>query len=142
MWAADTATLAWSADDTVAMWAMPGWQSWPGQIVAERSRYLFRLTIGGGATQGVVSVFTFVLDAPDLSESLGDVAIAAAGTRLPLTLTYAAIKAVALTLQADAGTAVLARVEDKDAASGPLVKCYNSSGTAVDGTVDAIIQGY
>ena len=49
-----------------------------------------------------------------------------------------------LTVQDDAGTAVSAKVMDKNPGSGngPEVECYNASGTRVAGTVDAIERGY
>jgi len=83
-----------------------------------------------------------IIDVPDIVESLADVSISATGTRLTLTKPFRVIVAVNLTLQDDAGTAETAKVLDKSVSQGPLIECYNSSGTAVAGTVDAVVVGY
>lgn len=142
MWSVDTTTLMWSADDATLMWDTPDYQTWPGSIVVKNSMYDFRVTTGQGSTQGEISELTLTIDAPDVSESLNDVVIAASGTRLPITQDYASIKVVNLTLQNDGGTAIKPQIEDKDAALGPLVKCYDAANVATGGKVDALIQGY
>jgi hypothetical protein len=48
---------------------------------------------------------------------------------------------VSLTLHSDGGSATTARVVDKST-SGPLIQCFNASGAATAGTVDAYVQGY
>lgn len=141
MWG-DPAGTMWGADSAALMWDTHDWQPWPGSITVQASMYDFRVTVAQGSTQGVVSAFNLIVDVPDVSESLADVAISAAGTRLAITEAYESIRVVSLTLQADGGSAITVKVEDKDAALGPLVKAYNSAGTAVDGTVDALVQGY
>ena len=47
-----------------------------------------------------------------------------------------------LTLQDDAYNATHAIVVDKNASTGPLIRCYDKDGNADNCTVDAIIQGY
>lgn len=142
MWSLEDATAMWSTDDSTLTWDLPEWLPWPGEVIAKNSLYDFLITTGQGLTQGVVSSFSIVIDAPDIDESMNDVAVSAGGTRLTLTKTYQVIQNVQLTLQTDGGTAVTARYEDKDATLGPLVKCFNSAGTAVSGTLDARIKGY
>ena len=141
MWGTGTDPM-WAADDSAAMWAAPGYVPWPGEITASEADYAIRITTAAGATRGVVSALVASFDVPDVVEVLADVAILAAGTRLPITRTYNVIKTVNLTVQADGGTAVGARIKDKSAALGPLIETLNASGTAVNGTVDVIIQGY
>ena len=63
-------------------------------------------------------------------------------TRLPITASFRAITAVNLTLQDIATGARSVVAFDKDATLGPLVKAYNTAGTLVDASVDAIVQGY
>ena len=97
---------------------------------------------GADATQGRIAVLKILLDVPDISEALANVALAAGGSRLALTKTYRAIKTVNLTLQADGGSARSLEVIDKDAALGPMCRGFDSSHTGVTAHTDAIVQGY
>jgi len=118
---------------------------WPGAATVEAGQTLrFRLTVAGGSTQqGTVSGFVINVDVQDITEHFEDVSIAApGGTRLPITESYRAIKIVSLTLQDDAGTAVTAKIIDKDEALGPLIKAYDAGGSATTALIDATIQGY
>lgn len=141
-WATDSGGVFWGADADAFWPDPPDYQPWPGAIAVVNQPYDLRVTTAGGATQGTVSTFTAHIDVPFIDESLDDVAIVAAGTRLPITRTYTGIDNVQITVQADGHGAIGVRIEDKDAALGPLVKVYNSAGTAVDGLVDARIRGY
>lgn len=121
----------------------PPWSVWPGSFDFNGTVEVeFRLTLAGGLVQGVIYDLSAVIDAPEVSEVLDDVPILAAGTRLALTNTYRAIKNVSLTVQADGGAGVSARLKDKDPVLGPLVEVLNNAGTPVDGVVDAVIRGY
>lgn len=139
MWSTDTDPM-WT-DDADPLWKPNTWQSWPGSLTASADVYQFRISTNASATEGRVRVFKMLLDVPDISETLADIAISAGGTRLPITKTYRSIKAVNLTLQSDGGAARTARVEDK-LNTGPLVLCLNSSGTGTSGKIDGIVQGY
>ena len=137
-WGTDGA-LFWDAD-TIGEWA-----SFPGQLGpfdTTADSYQFRLTTQGGAAQGVVSQFDIVIDVPDLVEIFDDVVISATSTRLPITKTYRAIKAVNVTVQTDGNGGVTARIIDKSNTLGPDIEVLNASGTAVTGLVDAVVQGY
>jgi hypothetical protein len=101
----------------------------------------FRVTVAGGATQGVITTLSAILDAPDIVERFADVALAAGGTRLAIARTYRAIKVVNVTLQ-NVGTPVTVKILDKSASLGPLIRAYDSGGTGVTATIDATIQGY
>ncbi len=129
------------ADD--AFWGVASaWQLWPGSLVVDGALGVrFRITTAPGAVRGVINTLTAVLDVPDVAERLAAVAISSAGTRLPITQSYHAIKTVHLTVHSGA-TGTSARIVDKDATIGPLVQVINAAGTAVAGTVDADIQGY
>lgn len=142
LWGLDDAALMWGADDSLLFWDDPAWLPWPGEIVAENSIYEIRVSAGQSTEQGQVTELTVTIDAPDLTEQLNDVAILAAGTRLVLTEDFGVIKNIQLTVQAAAGGAISARTEDKSVALGPLVKCYDAGGVAVNGLVDAVVQGY
>lgn len=129
------------ADD--AFWGVAtAWQLWPGSLVVDGTLEVrFRITTAPGGVRGVINTITAVLDVPDVAERLAAVAISSAGTRLPITQSYHAIKTVHLTVHSGAaGTS--ARIVDKDATLGPLVQVINAAGTAVAGTVDADIHGY
>lgn len=145
--------LMWSATDTDLMWGDEtspvygdgsDWLDWPGSMVlADNIDYDFVVSIAQSSpVQSGITRLDFMVDNPDIDESFDDVAISSGGTRLPITGDYDVIKNVSCTLQDDGGTAVSLRVIDKSAASGPLIKCYNTAGTAVAGTIDARIQGY
>lgn len=116
--------------------------AWPGILAAEAKAYEFRIECDEGVLQPVISALRVVIDPPDLVEKFNSVSIADTGTRLTLTKTFRAILAVNLTLEDDAGTARTARVIDRSETLGPQVKCYDSSNTAVAGTVDAVVIGY
>lgn len=121
------------------------WTPWPGVLgpfETTADTYDVRLTTAAGATQGVCSQFDLITDLPDVVEVLDDVVIAAASTRLPITKTYRAIKVVNLTVQTDGSGGISARIIDKNATLGPDIEVLNAVGTAVDGLVDAYIQGY
>jgi hypothetical protein len=78
---------------------------------------------------------------PVEAESINDAVIGPAGARLPLARAWEEILNVSLTLQETAGsTAVRASIIDKDP-TGPLVRCYDASGGAVSGLIDATVQG-
>lgn len=143
--------LFWGADDGAAFWgddadtfwpAPPDYQPWPGAIAVSNQPYDIRVSTAAGAVQGVVATLTVSIDVPFIDETLNDVVIAAAGTRLPIVQSYRGIDNVQITVQADGNGAIGCRIEDKNADLGPLIKTYNSAGTAVDGLVDARIRGY
>ncbi|MRT27648.1 host specificity protein J [Herbaspirillum sp. CAH-3] len=130
------------ADDTEFFTPLPGYQPWPGSLSAQLIQYQLRFTVDTGPDQGVISACKAVIDVPDIYESFDDIVVPPAGIRLPIAKKYLAIKNVQLTLQADGGTALSARYIDKSVTQGPLVKCFNSAGVAVAGSLDARIQGY
>jgi hypothetical protein len=142
MWSAQTEDRMWSEDDTTALWNVPDFLPWPGEVVAAADDYDFEIMTGFGATQGIISALSVVVDVPDITETLSDVAIGAGGTRLPITKTYRVIKNVNLTMQSDGGTGRTVEVIDKDPDAGPLVKSFDSSHLQTTGIVDAIVQGY
>lgn len=141
-WDDNSAEAFWQAD-TATFWpAPPDYQPWPGSISIINQPYDIRVSTGAGAVQGMVTALAVLVDTPYITERLNDVTISAGGTRLPITGTYQGIDNVQLTVQNDGNGAVGARIEDKDADLGPLIKTINDSGSAVAGRVDAFIQGY
>jgi len=118
--------------------------AFPGSIESEAGEYIFKYTVPKqqSTEPPILQDIITRLDVGDIQERLGDVVIAAGGTRLPIVKEYREIVTVNLTLQDDNGNAVTLRVEDKDVTLGPLVQAFNSSGTSVSATVDALIQGF
>lgn len=112
------------------------------EVVA--GQYKFKLIIpsqfGGSAPK--ITDLLLNLDVPDITERLDDVAISETGTRLPITKAYRGIGFVTLTMQTDGSGVTSLKVSDKNHTLGPLVYAYNSSGTAVNTTIDAFIRGY
>lgn len=140
MWIAD-AELMWR-DDAAALWNIPDYQPWPGTVIALSEPFDFLVTVGGGGIQGKLSQFAVNIDVPDIVERLNDIVLSPGGTRLPIANIYNIIKNVSLTVQDDGGSAVSAKVLDKNALLGPLSQAVNSSNIGVTGKVDAVIQGY
>lgn len=116
------------------------WLPYIGPVLATTSGYQFRVVCEQGPVQGVISQMTAVMDFVDVIEEFADVAIASGGTRLPITKTYNGIDVVIVTLQGGT-TATVAKVIDKDEALGPLIQCFDTSGSPVSATVDARIKG-
>lgn len=91
----------YEADDE-PLYGPPGpWQPWPGQIIAANDAYQFRVTIGAGTVRGVIDDLVLTIDAPDIEESIADVLISSGGTTIPFTKSFASIKTVQATLQAN-----------------------------------------
>jgi hypothetical protein len=118
------------------------WIPWPGQVVAKNDVYQFRVTLGAGTTQGVISTMSIIIDAPDIVEYIDDLAISSLGTTIPYTKVFNVIKNVQATLQSNASGAETIEI-DKTVNLIPKIKAYNSSHTAVSGaTSDITIRGY
>ena len=120
----------------------PSWRAWPGAITAEAGDYEIRVRTDFGRTRGRIDALAVLLDVPDIVDYLDDIEIASGGTRLPLPRTYRVIRNVHLTLQDTGSGAASARVMDKSASAGPLIRCFTTAGSATAGRVDAIVQGY
>lgn len=142
MWSADASSAMWNANSATLMWDAPTYLAWPGSItVYPDSMFDFRITAGQAQTQGKITGLTVTLDAPDIAETLANVAISSGGTRLAPTKSYGTVKSVHLTVVSDGGSAVSGKQEDTQA-TGPLVKSYDGTGVAVNGHVNARIEGY
>lgn len=139
----DDAEFMWERSDTAAFWPpLEAWQAWPGELTnVPEGAIQFRITTQAGVVQGAISTLTLQFDVEDEFEELDNVAISAAGTRLPITKAFRTINNVQLTLQDDGGSAVSVQWVDKNATLGPLVQCINSAGALVAGVLDARIQG-
>lgn len=125
------------------MWGENGaWSVWPGSLDYAGARVRFRLTLAAGLTRGVIYELTALIDAPEITETLDDVAVSPGGTRLALTNTYRVIRSVIPAVQADGGSGVGTRVIDKNPTLGPLVEILNTSGVSVSGLLDVEIRGY
>ena len=106
-----------------------------------RVRTLFK-SPDGGSTAGEITALTAQLDYADVVEKINDAAISSAGTAVSLTKTFRSVESVAITaLQTGGSTAVTAVIVSKTT-SAVTVKCLDSSGSAVAGTVDLIVTGY
>ena len=137
-WDAVTSDLFWP--DTTSIW-LPYPQ---GGIDGARELYTFRIRANASTvTQSTIHTLTTRVDVPDVEETIEQV-ISAGGTRLTLTESYYQIVDCQVTLLYSASypTAFTVQVIDKDATSGPLIKVFNSSGTSVDGLINARIKGY
>jgi len=118
------------------------WLPWPGQVVAVNDVYQFRVTLGAGTSQGIISQMSIVIDAPDIIDYVDDLLVSATGTAIPYTKVFNVIKNVQATLQSNGSGAETIEV-DKTINLTPTIKAYNSSHVAVSGaTSDITIRGY
>lgn len=118
------------------------WLPWPGQVKALNEIYQFRVTLGSDNIQTRINSMAVVIDAPDITESINNLTVSASGTVITYLKPFTAILNIQTTLQANASGAVTVEV-DKTNPLAPIVKCYNSSHTAVSGAmVDIILKGY
>lgn len=131
----------WSSSANL-FWHIPNYLPWPGAVIAAIDQYQIRISIGFGGTQGIISSLIASFDVADITETLSAVSVSITGTRLPIAKSYFNIKVVNVSLLAGSSNAFIARVIDKSATLGPLVKCYDSSNNPIAGTIDAIVQGY
>lgn len=100
------------------------------------------MTIGAGATRGILKGLVVTVDAPDIREVLSDVPVSSGGTLIPYTEHFTKIAAIQVTVQSNGSGAVGAQV-DKTNNLAPVVKLLNSAGVPVSGaTADITIEGY
>ncbi len=143
LFSTDDADLFYSGDDTDPFYdPAPGYLPWPGEILLNRETYQFRVRTGQGATEGRLAAMVLSVDVPDLEETVDNLVISPGGTRIPLAVDFAVIKNIQLTLEDDGGSAVSARILDKNAALGPLIECIDQTQASVAGRIDARIKGY
>ena len=115
---------------------------WPGQIVAANDVYQFRVTLGAGATRGILKQLQVTIDAPDIEEQIDDLAVPFGGIVIPYTKPFTVIKNIQITLQANASNATTAE-STKTPNLAPRVTAYNAAHTSVGGaSVDLILKGY
>jgi hypothetical protein len=119
------------------------WKYWPGSIIAKAGDYQFRITIGSGPAPGKINSMVVTIDAPDIVESITDLAISASGTVVPYTKDFTSIKYISFgALQPGASGAVRLTI-DKTNPMAQVVRALNISDVAVSGAkVDAQIGGY
>lgn len=144
MWTGDS-NPEWTGDSN------PFWNQnfgafmpYPGQLTAEAATYRFRITIPGGTSQPLIDSLSVVLDVPDVEEDFTEMAVAAGGTRCPITKTFRVITAISPNRKADSGTGVQAGFVDRSTTigAGPLIKVFDALGDSVAGTVDVVLKGY
>lgn len=128
--------ITWKKSTDAALVPFPG-RAWADAGVS----YQFRIDVDQSNLQGLIGSVVAQIDVPDKTVRLPDVAIASGGTRLSIGTGWKSVVIVSLTLHSDGGSATTARVVDKST-SGPLIQCFNATGAATAGTVDAYVQGY
>lgn len=142
-WTSDSATF-WTSDSAL-FWSAgsASFVTWPGAIeFPKRQDYDFRLSAGGGQIQGIVTLLNILFDMPDLRERFDTVLVQNGGTRLPLTKTFHAIKAVTATLIGTTDPASKVKVLDNQLSPGPLVECFDDANADALGHVYAVVDGY
>lgn len=128
--------------------AFPGrqwteWIGWFGQVASPaRGSYQFRIRSRMAPAEWPrLEEFHLYSDVDDLVENLNDVAISAAGSRLPLTKQFSSIDHVSLVLQSIPGqTGRTVELVDKEP-QGPMARVRDENGDLVAGTIDAEVSG-
>ncbi|WP_408595468.1 phage tail protein [Limnohabitans sp.] len=128
--------ITWKKSSDVAYVPFPG-RAWADA----GTTYQFRIDVDQSNLQGLIGSVVAQIDVPDKTIRLPDVVIASGGSRLSIGTGWRSVVIVSLTLHSDGGSATTARVVDKSI-TGPLIQCFNASGAATAGTVDAYVQGY
>jgi len=128
--------ITWKKSSDVAYVPFPG-RAWADV----GTTYQFRIDVDQSNLQGLIGSVVAQIDVPDKTIRLPDVVIASGGSRLSIGTGWRSVVIVSLTLHSDGGSATTARVVDKSI-TGPLIQCFNASGAATAGTVDAYVQGY
>ena len=128
--------ITWKKSSDVAYVPFPG-RAWADA----GTTYQFRIDVDQSNLQGLIGSVVAQIDVPDKTIRLPDVQIATGGSRLSIGTGWRNVVIVSLTLHSDGGSATTARVVDKST-TGPLIQCFNASGAATAGTVDAYVQGY
>ncbi|PUE47544.1 hypothetical protein B9Z47_11525 [Limnohabitans sp. 2KL-1] len=128
--------ITWKKSPDVAYVPFPG-RAWADA----GTTYQFRIDVDQSNLQGLIGSVVAQIDVPDKTIRLPDVVITSGGSRLSIGTGWRNVVIVSLTLHSDGGSATTARVVDKST-SGPLIQCFNASGAATAGTVDAYVQGY
>lgn len=146
MYSGDDSRPMYALDDTTPMYlAAPDFVPWPGSASALNEPYQWRVTLGGGATQGVLDAFSVTVDVPDKPPlKVIGMAVSSGGSRVTQAAGYFtyAMQSIQITVQGG-GTAISADYSDAtNLASGPLVYARDASGSAVNGTVSVTIEGY
>lgn len=119
------------------------WYTFPGNVLADSGIYQFRISVAGGAVQGVISNCSVNFDVPDLDELIPAINIDSAGTRLPITKPFRAITAVIPGLdKTTAHNAISIGILDYSATLGPLVKGIDAAGAYVGGRATFMVRGY
>lgn len=122
--------------------AAGSWQPWPGQLAVANDVYQFRVTLGAGATRGILKNLFVTVDAPDIEEQVNDLPVVVGGTLIPYTKPFTVIKNIQITLQANASSAVTAE-STKTPNLSPKVTAYNAAHASVGGaSVDLTLKGY
>lgn len=131
-------------EGSVDIYVEEGWSMWSGSLdqTDPDFEYYFRLTFPAKDSQIVVEDITWLIDAPDVTETLYDVNISAEGTRLPIEGTYSLIKYINVLAQhlEAGGSAGAVMLEDKDV-SGPMVSIVDSTGNKIAGKIDVQVVG-
>ncbi len=147
MWpdARDNEVMWPDSRDNEVMWGLSDWKTWPAQIeVYPGVPYEFRITANPHESHRArIEALQAIVDVPDRTVSYIHEDISGAGERLTLPApAWTAVTAVRLTHEDDGGDSVTASVLDYNAASGPLIGCYDADGNLAAGRVTADVEGY
>ena len=125
------------------------WSTWPGSLDVKRGQgIIFRVSIPGGSTQGVVGAFAAYFSMPLVRQTWPASAISAGGSRLsppagnPSYAKWVQVNTAQITPLADGSGAVSCQVLDLHPVLGPSIQLLNSTGISVTGTATVDIGGF
>ena len=144
------------------------WLPWPGLRDMQSVEFQYapslpnsveitavRITIAGGSTRGKLKAGRILTEALPKSHRVADLSVSASGTTIDLTgkrfrkITNVSVNPTAGANSTQSG--IVGEAYNLDAAqtstwpyerTGPTVRLYNASGTAVTGTASVLIEGY
>lgn len=142
-WSSASSGAFWSASSSGAFWGEPTpWLPWPGQLVVQRGPYQMRVSLASGGVQSRINAMALVIDAPDIVETVSNVALSASGTVIPFNKPFTSITNIAFSLQAATSGAVGVSF-NKTNLLAPVATAINGSNVPVSGaSADFTLRGY
>jgi predicted phage tail protein len=141
MWTTDNDYM-WTSDSKT-MWKEGPWVRYAGKVETTPDIHEVKVEIDSGYIRPTIIKLIAIVDVDDVIEYFNDIIVPVTGLRLPITKKYIKIKNVSATIQdIDDTTALTVRIVDKNPTSGPLIMLYDKNNNAVNGCIDATIQGY
>jgi hypothetical protein len=133
---------AWLEDEDEIWDDTALWIPWTGKIIMQSDEIEIKAVFEPSSEMPIIHDLKFIVDVPDIDESLEDVVIPVGGAILPILKKYKEIKSITATIQqreGDDATGVILVSKDHEE---PIIKLVDASGNDASGVVDVQIKGY